>query len=254
VDSTSQQEAAPNPVKPDEEALWYRYRSVGDQASRDRLVTFYYTHAKMLAATLYAKRVHNEFEFGEYMQFASVGLLEAIDQFDINRGASFKTFAAHRIQGAILSGLEKLSDKQEQIGFRKRIEKDRLKSLQEQSPATINTDKLFEELAALAIGLALGYLLEDTGMYQAEAEPRYQDNTYKHYELKELQARVREIVDALPEQERHVIRHHYLFGLTFDRVAEMMGLTKGRVSQIHKQALQLMRRVYEDIGKLDLTL
>ena len=61
-----------------------------------------------------------------------------------------------------------------------------------------------------------------------------------------------DIVNALPEQERFIIRHHYLLGLTFERVAEMMGLTKGRVSQIHKQALQLMRRVYEDIGKLNL--
>jgi RNA polymerase sigma factor for flagellar operon FliA len=53
-------------------------------------------------------------------------------------------------------------------------------------------------------------------------------------------------VDSLPPQDRMVLRSHYLQELPFDEIAAMLQLTKGRISQIHKQALQRLRVLMRD--------
>jgi RNA polymerase sigma factor for flagellar operon FliA len=56
--------------------LWQSYVASRDGNLRERLVEAYLPYARIIAATLYAGRHHDEFEFNEYMQFAVVGLME----------------------------------------------------------------------------------------------------------------------------------------------------------------------------------
>ena len=44
-------------------------------------------------------------------------------------------------------------------------------------------------------------------------------------------------VDQLPDRERLVVRLHYFDGLRFDQAAAILGVSKGRISQIHKDAV-----------------
>ncbi|QJW85529.1 sigma-70 family RNA polymerase sigma factor [Ramlibacter terrae] len=79
-------------------------------------------------------------------------------------------------------------------------------------------------------------MLEGTSMVDdsalAESVP-----FYRSAEVREQRERLLQVLDTLPAQERTVIRCHYLQQIPFDQVALMLHLTKGRVSQIHKQAL-----------------
>src|SRR5207247_5117094 len=97
----------------EEAALWRQLRATSDAQAREKLLALHLPYARTLAATFYARRFHDEIEFGDYLQFASVGLLEALDRYDPGRGVQFRTFAARRMQGAILNGLEKLTEKQQ---------------------------------------------------------------------------------------------------------------------------------------------
>ena len=101
-----------------ESALWKRLRDGADTGARDALLAMHMPYAKVVAASYYSRRFHDEIEFGDYLQYASVGLLEAMDRYDPARGVQFRTFAARRMHGAILNGLERLTEKQQQIAAR----------------------------------------------------------------------------------------------------------------------------------------
>src|SRR5258706_4511129 len=100
--------------KPDDAALWVRYRLSADEESRTALVTRYQRLVRILAAKAYSHRISSELEFADYFQFGMVGLMQSFDRFDPAMGIRFETFASRRVAGAILDGVETLSEKQNQ--------------------------------------------------------------------------------------------------------------------------------------------
>jgi len=235
----------------EEHALWRRLREEGDLSAREALLIHYLPFAKILAAKVYSGRYHDEFEFGEYVQYATVGLLESVSRFDPARGVKFKTFAGRRIIGSILNGLEHLSEKQQQISFRQRMASERLQSIRGRQPDGSNPDELFSYLAQVAVGLALGYILEDSGMYRRRNGGSYTNNGYEAVETEQLRERMRSLVDKLPERERSVIKYHYMNHVPFEEIADMLCVTKGRISQIHKHAIDLLRQAMKEVRSCD---
>lgn len=231
------------------DALWAAWNEQPGPALREQLIEFYLPFARMLAAKSYARRTYMELEFMDYLQSASVGLLEAIDRFNPARGVSFETFASVRIKGAILSGIETLSEKQEQVSARKRMIDSRVQTLDQESA---NRDDVFSHLADLAIGLALGFVLEDTGMMYAELEPQVPDTTYHAVEMKQMQQRLHQMLATLPDNEKRVLTYHYLQHLGFDEVAQILQVGKSRVSQLHKQGLLRLRGMMQPRDGVDL--
>jgi RNA polymerase sigma factor for flagellar operon FliA len=69
-------------VGAEERVLWQNLRATSDPDSRDRLLALHMPYARVVAATYYSKRFHDEIEFGDYLQYASIGLLEALERFD----------------------------------------------------------------------------------------------------------------------------------------------------------------------------
>jgi len=242
-----------NPMaEEDERALWRRLRDDGDVSARETILIHYLPFAKILAAKVYSGRRHDEFEFGEYVQFATVGLLESVSRFDPERGVKFKTFAGRRIIGSILNGLEHLSEKQEQISFRHRLASQRLESIRGRQPDGSNPEELFGYLAQVAVGLALGYVLEDSGMYQKRGGGSYMSNSYAGVETKQLRERMSSLLEKLPERERRVLKYHYMNHVPFEEIAGILCVTKGRVSQIHKHAIDLLREAMKEVRGCDM--
>lgn len=205
----------------------------------------------MLAAKLYAGRHIAETEFDEFLQFGLIGLLESIDRYQPAREVPFTAFAGVRINGAILNGLAKLSDRQEQISLRARLRRERVEAIR--SVAARGEDPL-SVLAEVAVGLAVGFMLEGSGLY-AELEPVSQStDPYAHREVADLQRTLLALVEALPEQERTVIRYHYFQRMTVEQIGALIGVTKGRVSQVHRQALRRLREAYALASRIDLQL
>lgn len=231
----------PLPRDGNEAEMWSLYTRHRDPAMRQRLIQHYLPYARMHAATLYAGRFGDAIEFGDYFQLASLALVEAIDRFDVGRGVKFQTFAAYRIRGAILDGVESLTERHRQIAARRRIQQSRLASLMNASGDSERG--VLAHLAEIGIGLALGYLLEDSGMI-AEDEPTGQPGPVPQYaevELVQLRRCLLEAVARLPDQHRHVITGHYLQAQPFEQIAAELGLSKGRISQVHRAALLSLR-------------
>jgi RNA polymerase sigma factor for flagellar operon FliA len=118
------------------------------------------------------------------------------------------------------------------------LARERAQSLREETGAKDRS--ALERLADLAIGLALGFALEDSGLV-ADDEPSEPDNAYARTELAQLRRQLAELTGQLPEAERRVIFRHYFQQQPFDEIAAGMRLTKGRISQIHHAALNRLR-------------
>jgi RNA polymerase sigma factor FliA len=242
-----------HPPLDDEGVLWERWRRHGDLAAREAIARHYVAYSRALAARIYARRIRDEFDFEEYAQLAIVGLMESVDRFEPERGIQFKTYATHRITGAVLSGLASLSERQQQIQFRRRVAQERMESLRESVSETAAPEDQLRALAEIGVGLALGIILEGTGMIQ-DGEGAAPDNTYSGVELRQFRDGIASALDRLTDRERDVIRLHYLQGEAFGDIARDLGLTQGRVSQLHRQGLSRLRRLLREAGRGDVAL
>lgn len=237
----------------DRRSLWAQFVASPGPQLREQLIASYLSFTRSLAARSYRMRADNSVPFDDYLQYARVGLVEAIDRYDPSRESSFETFAGYRIRGAILNGLGHESELAAQRDFWRTHTAERIDSLHSYPSAPrANEAAELEELVQLTMGLAIGFLLES-------GEPTLVDETvaanpYAATELAHLGEWVREAVNQLPEREQGIIRRHYFSQCEFQAIAVELSLTKGRVSQLHAQALGRLRRLLAEMPELDRSL
>lgn len=85
------------PGATDERRLFLAWQRDGDERAREQLVERYMPLARRLAR----RYVRSSESFDDLQQVASVGLLHAVDRFDIDRGRQFATFAVPTILGEL---------------------------------------------------------------------------------------------------------------------------------------------------------
>jgi RNA polymerase sigma factor FliA len=249
----------------DELAWWRALRDQGDVTARERLLELHLPYARVVAATYYARRTHDEVEFSDYLQLARLGLVESLGRFDPDQGAQFRTFAARRMHGAILNGLERATEKTQQIAARKRVQQERLKTAKAMARERVeaakspHADALLAYVSEVGIGLAIGILLEGSGMIDGDAfglqpVPSAEDVYAQHADHQRTNRQLLAAVSRLSVQEQVVVRRHYLQDHPFEQIATHLGLSKGRISQIHKAALQKLRESLNKPPGLDVLL
>jgi RNA polymerase sigma factor for flagellar operon FliA len=231
------------------ELLWHRFGVEKDASARTALIENYTSLTRVIAASLFARRSGDDIEFEEYVQLGIIGLIESIDRYKLEKGVPFEAYAKHRIRGAILNGLIKMSERREQYAFRARLRRERLDSIADGYGPT-DGECLFEEMVEVALGMAIGYMLEGTGLIRDTTNPSV-DNAYQAHELSQLRERLVESSKTLPERERFIIQQHYFRRESFSSISKVMGVSKGRVSQLHKRALNMLRKHLADCQSLD---
>jgi len=243
-------DTAPPNAASDEASLWALWRGGKDEPARQQLLALHMPYARIVAASYYSKRLHDEIEFGDYLQLASLGLIDAMERFDPGVGVQFRTFAARRMHGSILDGLEQLTEKQQQIAARQRLLSQRRAAIKEAAAVEVDgeagsasarsSEQVLKYVAEAGLAFALSWILDGSGMLDrgsgSESLP-----FYKSVELQQLRQRIVDLVDSLPTQERKVIRHHYFQEVAFDEIAQSMQLTRARISQIHRKALTRLK-------------
>lgn len=221
-------------------ALWTQWRSERDLAAREKLFSLHAPFAQRIARACYHGQYASDVDLGDLKQWACAGLLEAIDRFDPARGAPFRAFARRRIRGSVLDGLGKASERLEQITARTRLRKERLHALT--SGADDAPGDPLDQLVDLAIGLAIGFMLDGAKLYLDADTGDDAPSAYQSVAWRETLLRLEKEVAKLQDAERAVIRHHYGGELAMGDIAALLGVTKGRVSQLHRAALANLRR------------
>jgi RNA polymerase sigma factor FliA len=223
-------------VDSDEHILWQHWQQERSASVREALVVHYSPWARLVARDVYMRVYLLRDAWHDCVQNALLGLMEAIERFDSTRGVPFQPYARLRIRGAVFDGLRALRETHIELGYvlkgREAALQERVDSLHEGSDG----DPL-EAFVATTVGLGLGFLLDVQSMPGA-ADPT---DAYAELEKHQLSMAVSESLDLLSEREQTIVVLHYYHQLSFVDIAGQLGVTKGRVSQLHKRALQQLR-------------
>ena len=98
------------------EELWRRYRDEPTVEQRNRLVLQFSPLVKYVAGRL-RTRLPETVEYADLVSDGIIGLMEAIERFDPDRGLSFQTFAVPRIRGFRVSGVFEMGMQQYDSGL-----------------------------------------------------------------------------------------------------------------------------------------
>lgn len=236
-----------------EARLWAARGGPEDQLARDRLFMIYKSHAELIARRLFADRRSGDIEFADLRQLAYAGLLEAMDRYDPDRGIGFKFYAGRRIRGSVLDGLAKISERREQLSWRQRVRRERTRSLAPANVDGLSAPAALDALIELAVGLAVGFMLEDgVGLFAADQAASAQPSPYETTAWREALRRVLTEMGSLPERQQDILRRHYFDGMTFEDIGRLWGVTKGRISQLHADAIHRLRHSLEARTRLRL--
>lgn len=222
-----------------EAAMWRAHLDSPSAETRSGLFMRYMAFARRAAHDEWHRTGGNGFEREDFEQLANEGLLQAIDRFDATRKARFESYARHRIRGCILNGLAKASEASSQFTYRKRLERERLRSLRTEADLSLPA---LERLTDLAVMVALGALLEAQAEVDADRIASEAPTAFETLAWNQLCGEVDKRLAQLPDNEAFVLDGHYRHGLQFQQIAGLLGVSKGRVSQLHAQALAKLRR------------
>lgn len=219
-----------------EAELWGRYKVAADVAARDRLLLHYAPWAASIARSVHRKVWALPADSDDFVQNARVGLIEAISRFDPNRGIPFVAYAKPRVRGAVFNGLRAILSDRMTSGEQAR-HASRLESLHEES-----SGDAFDTVVDSIVGLGLGYLLDDTARHAVVVEDGL---AYVH--TSQRTARLEAAIAKLPDRLRAIIESHYFRYVPFHELATSAGLTKGRISQLHRAALGHLRTALREL-------
>jgi RNA polymerase sigma factor for flagellar operon FliA len=220
---------------------------------REELILTYAPLVRSIADRM-AIRLPPHISSEELTSAGIVGLLDALDKFDAELGIKFKTYAEHRIKGAMLDELRKMDwvprsvrkdihrmeDAILAVQAKLRREPEDFEVAQELG---IDLDTYYRMISrAQGVGLlSLDALLPDglTSIFakQPSDDPSPLDETKK----KELKKIVAKALASLSEKEQLVISLYYYDELTLKEIAKVLDLTESRISQIHSKAIIRLR-------------
>jgi RNA polymerase sigma factor for flagellar operon FliA len=239
--------------------LWRRYKSTGDQRARERLVVAYSPLVKYVSGRM-ASGLPAHVEEADLISYGLVGLISAIERFDIEREIKFETYAITRIKGAIIDELRSLDWVPRSVRSRAReIEKANSK-LEHRLQRAPTDEEMAAELelsveefqdAPLQISnssvAALDELwtVSDASGDQVSLLDTLQDpgapDPAQLMDATELKDRVADAIARLPEREKLVVALYYYENLTLREIGEVLGVTESRISQLHTKAVLRLR-------------
>ena len=150
---------------------------------------------------------------------ALIGLIDAVDRFQPERGVPFEGYASLRIRGAVLDEVRRVDE----LGRADR-RRQRAAAAQGEEGSYLGTVSLDE-------------LIENG--YHGGAE---QDELAERYEAEDLRMRVRSAMACLPPRQREVLERYYGQSLTLRETGARMGISEARACQLHGRAIQNLRR------------
>jgi RNA polymerase sigma factor FliA len=246
--------------------LWRRYKEQGDERARERLVVAYSPLVKFIAGRM-ASGLPSHVEEADLISYGLLGLIGAIERFDLDREIKFETFAVARVKGAIIDELRSLDWVPRSVRARARdVEKAHAKleaqlqrsptdeEMAEQLEMTVEEfqDSLLEiaNSSVLALDDLWTFADPEGGGGQISVLDTIHDpnavDPETEAQASEVKDRLADAIESLPERERLVIALYYYENLTLREIGEVLGVTESRVSQLHTKAVLALRSRFQN--------
>lgn len=249
----TQAEAAVTP----QEALWRAWMLRRDAALRERLLLQYAPLVKyVIGRTAITPSATLDAE--DLLASGTVGLLDAIDRYDPERGVSFESYAIPRIRGAIIDSVRALDPLSRTTRRRGRQIEDAYVTLETELGRPANEQEVADYLAidlatvretqlqtsATVVSLESPVDADDSAASSlADLIPDADSpNPAQLVESRDMLRCLAGALQILPERERLVLALYYNEELKMKEVASILEVSESRVCQLHAQALARLRR------------
>jgi RNA polymerase sigma factor for flagellar operon FliA len=234
------------------ERLWVEFAKTRCLETRNELVMRYIQLVRSIALRLvptYRKHV----DFDDLMSSGLLGLMDAIDKFDLTKEVKFETYASLRIKGEIIDQIRKQD--WAPISLRQKIKRveECFESLEvstgraptesevahKLSMSTDDVKKTLDEAHTFNL-VALDEMLMDRVAGDSLAASS-DESPEKRLEEKELLEVLTVTIDSLGDKEKQVVSMYYYDELTLKEIGAVLGVTESRISQIHSKAMLSLR-------------
>ena len=238
----------------DQRALLVAYLEEGDVAARDRLVEELMPLVRSLANRYAGRGEPTE----DLVQVGAIGLVKAIDRFELEKGVELSTYAVPTIVGEIRRHFR---DRTWAVHVPRRLKElsMKLSRTRDDLSAELGRSPTVAELAA-AVGVDEEEAIDAHEASKAYA-PRSRDHPYdedeparvpgladeeRGYAALERGSVVRQGLDALDERERRIVVLRFLRGMSQSEIAAEVGISQMHVSRLLRKALEAMRGRLEE--------
>src|SRR5918994_1452556 len=235
-----------------DKALLRRYHEEGDLAAREQLIE----QSLSLVRSLARRYAYRGEQLDDLVQIGCIGLIKAIDRFDIDRGVELTTYATPNIIGEIKRhfrdkgwavrvprGLQELNVQLSQLLEQLTIQLERSPTIPELAKAAGVTEE--EVLEALESGQAYATLSLSApagGDDSSDLDPLESLGEIEHeYEVSEDRAVLAPGLAALDERERKILHLRFFEGLTQSQIAQQVGISQMHVSRLIRRSLEKVR-------------
>lgn len=222
---------------------------------REQLILEHLPQVKLIARRIH-ERLPVSVSLDDLISTGVVGLIAAIDRYDISHDVKLKTYAEYKIRGAILDSLRGLDWAPRQQRKRSKQIEAAISVLEQEHHRTPTEEEIAAHLG-LAVsdyqdwlteirGLTLGSLenagTEEEGCdllrYLADSDEQWPSQIVERAALERLLA---EAIDKMPQLERTVLSLYYYEEMTLREIAKIVDLHESRISQLKSQAILRLR-------------
>lgn len=240
-------------LSPEEKDILMKKIKDGDEKAREEFI-----RGNLRLVLSIIKRFYGKGEnLDDLFQVGCIGLIKAIDNFDINQNVQFSTYAVPMIIGEIRRYLRdnnsiRVSRSIRDLAYKALGVKEKIYK-EEQREATIEEIAKQLEVSKEEIVISLDAIQEPISLQ----EPAYSENTENIYIIDQVKDKkntdelwtqnitIAESMKRLNEKERMIINKRFFEGRTQIEVAEEIGISQAQVSRLERTAINHIKRIYK---------
>lgn len=254
--SMDEPDAAPDTGQVTNEALLRRYKETGDDAVKWELVLRFEPQIRRIAMRTYSMGLGGN-QLEDVVHEGLLTLLGAVDRFDPDKGVKLETYVTKRLRGMMID----LSRKEDWMPRQLRQKSTRLNRAMDELSMELGRSpfpwevarrlgmslKEYEKIISETAGanlMSFEMLLDAYGSISGRAlaqQAARQDTPELMYEEQELHKALASGIESLRPNEQMVLSLYYEKELTMKEIAEVLGISAPRVSQIHSHAIARLR-------------
>ena len=236
----------------DDKILLRRYHEDGDLKAREQLIEQYMSLVRSLARR-YSYRGE---QLEDLVQIGAIGLIKAIDRFDLERGVELTTYATPNIIGEIKRhfrdkgwsvrvprGLQELNVQLSRLVEQLTVQLARSPTIPELAKAAgVEEEEVLEALESGRAYTSLSLSVGGGGGDDDDLDPLESLGTEEHqYEVSEDRAVLAPGFKVLDERERTILQLRFFEGLTQSQIAQQVGISQMHVSRLIRRSLEKIR-------------
>ncbi|MBU62442.1 MAG: FliA/WhiG family RNA polymerase sigma factor [Opitutae bacterium] len=246
-------------------------RTMGDEKEREKLIENYLPLVKSIVSRMrhhFPDTVESEDLYG----IGAKALVLAVNQFDPSKGRSFGSYAGLRIKGSLLDELRRIDCLPRANRAKARSLQATIAELESKYQRPVSEDEVREELKVdvneyrkllketqpvtfVPLDAPIDSNASDSGapgtLSDVLSDPTETD-ALEQTESRERVALLRDRIRELPDQQKKILALYYYEEMKLAEIAQIFGLTEGRISQILSHTIISLRSHFRTLSQINI--